>query len=46
MVPCQWLFNYSNRKGFDVSPHCFIPQPDVDSTVIKLVVNEEQQWCF
>ncbi|NLI57578.1 MAG: 16S rRNA (adenine(1518)-N(6)/adenine(1519)-N(6))-dimethyltransferase RsmA [Clostridium sp.] len=29
------------EKVFDVSPHCFIPQPDVDSTVIKLVVNEE-----
>jgi 16S rRNA (adenine1518-N6/adenine1519-N6)-dimethyltransferase len=26
--------------AFDVSPHCFIPQPDVDSTVIKLKRNE------
>lgn len=29
------------KKVFDVSPHCFIPQPDVDSTVIKLVINKE-----
>ncbi|HHX17736.1 MAG TPA: 16S rRNA (adenine(1518)-N(6)/adenine(1519)-N(6))-dimethyltransferase RsmA [Clostridium sp.] len=29
------------EKVFDVSPHCFIPQPDVDSTVIKLVINKK-----
>lgn len=29
------------EKVFDVSPHCFIPQPDVDSTVIKLIINKE-----
>lgn len=28
------------QKSFDVSPHCFIPQPEVDSTVIKLNVNK------
>ncbi|GAE90085.1 16S rRNA (adenine(1518)-N(6)/adenine(1519)-N(6))-dimethyltransferase RsmA [Acetivibrio straminisolvens] len=28
------------EKAFDVPPHCFIPQPEVDSTVIKLNVNE------
>ena len=22
-------------------PHCFIPQPDVDSAVIKLIINKE-----
>lgn len=28
---------YSNpEKAFDVSPNCFIPRPNVDSTVIKL----------
>ena len=26
---------------FDVAPHCFIPQPGVDSTIIKLVKNEK-----
>ncbi|HPD00336.1 MAG TPA: 16S rRNA (adenine(1518)-N(6)/adenine(1519)-N(6))-dimethyltransferase RsmA [Acetivibrio sp.] len=26
--------------AFDVSPHCFVPQPDVDSTVIRLKRNE------
>ncbi|MDQ2086357.1 16S rRNA (adenine(1518)-N(6)/adenine(1519)-N(6))-dimethyltransferase RsmA [Herbivorax sp. ANBcel31] len=30
-----------SKKVFDVSPHCFIPKPDVDSTVIKLVINKE-----
>ena len=29
------------EKVFDVSPHCFVPQPDVDSTVIKLVINKQ-----
>ncbi len=30
---------YSNPvKVFDVAPHCFIPQPDVDSTVIRLEI--------
>jgi len=28
------------EKAFDVPPHCFVPQPEVDSTVIKLKVNE------
>lgn len=28
------------EKVFDVPPHCFIPQPDVDSTVIRLKVLE------
>lgn len=27
------------RKMFDVPPHCFIPQPDVDSTVIRLDIH-------
>ncbi|TYQ16817.1 UNVERIFIED_CONTAM: 16S rRNA (adenine1518-N6/adenine1519-N6)-dimethyltransferase [Acetivibrio alkalicellulosi] len=32
---------YSNPQiVFDVSPHCFFPQPEVDSTVIKLVINK------
>lgn len=26
------------EKVFDVPPHCFIPQPEVDSTVIKLQI--------
>lgn len=29
------------EKAFDVPPHCFIPQPDVDSAVIKLIINKE-----
>ena len=29
------------RKMFDVPPHCFIPQPDVYSSVIRLDVNKE-----
>ncbi len=28
------------EKAFDVPPHCFVPQPEVDSTVVKLNVNE------
>ncbi|MFZ5985602.1 MAG: 16S rRNA (adenine(1518)-N(6)/adenine(1519)-N(6))-dimethyltransferase RsmA [Bacillota bacterium] len=28
------------EKAFDVAPHCFIPQPEVDSTVIKLIINK------
>lgn len=32
---------YSNPKiVFDVAPHCFIPQPDVDSSVIRLDINK------
>lgn len=32
---------YSNpRRVFDVAPHCFIPQPEVDSSVIRLDVNK------
>jgi len=31
------------EKVFDVSPHCFIPQPDVDSTVIRLNVYDKPQ---
>jgi 16S rRNA (adenine1518-N6/adenine1519-N6)-dimethyltransferase len=27
-------------KAFDVPPHCFIPQPEVDSTVISLDIHE------
>jgi 16S rRNA (adenine1518-N6/adenine1519-N6)-dimethyltransferase len=27
------------EKIFNVPPHCFIPQPDVDSTVVRLTVN-------
>lgn len=29
------------KKVFDVPPHCFIPQPDVYSSVVKLDVNKE-----
>ncbi len=29
------------EKIFDVPPHCFIPQPEVDSTVIRLSVYKE-----
>ncbi len=33
---------YSNPvRIMDVPPHCFIPQPDVDSSVIRLDVHEE-----
>jgi 16S rRNA (adenine1518-N6/adenine1519-N6)-dimethyltransferase len=28
------------EKVFDVPPHCFVPQPEVDSTIIKLKKNE------
>lgn len=32
---------YSNpRRVFDVAPHCFIPQPEVDSSVIRLDINK------
>jgi len=29
------------EKAFDVSPHCFIPQPDVESTIVKLKKNKK-----
>lgn len=29
------------EKVFDVPPHCFIPQPEVDSTVVKLKKNKK-----
>lgn len=28
------------EKVFDVPPHCFIPQPDVDSSVVRLAVHK------
>lgn len=28
------------EKVFDVPPHCFVPQPEVDSTIIKLKKNK------
>ena len=28
------------EKAFDVPPHCFVPQPEVDSTIIKLKRND------
>lgn len=28
------------EKAFNVAPHCFVPQPEVDSTVIKLNINQ------
>lgn len=29
------------EKVFDVPPHCFIPQPEVDSTIVKLKKNKK-----
>jgi 16S rRNA (adenine1518-N6/adenine1519-N6)-dimethyltransferase len=31
------------ERVFDVPPHCFIPQPEVDSTVIRLKVLQEPE---
>jgi len=28
------------EKVFNVAPHCFVPKPEVDSTVVRLIINK------